>query len=53
MVSEKRALRALKLDGREPTPGNAASGACPYDKRSFLVTGSKRPEVVDRFVAHL
>lgn len=53
IVSEKRALRALKLDGREPTPSNAASGAYPYYKRLFLVTGSKRPAAVERFVAYL
>jgi phosphate transport system substrate-binding protein len=51
IVSEKRALRALKLDGREPTPMNAASGAYPYYKRLFLVTGAKRSAAVERFVA--
>lgn len=51
IVSEKRALRALKLDGREPTPMNAASGAYPHYKRLFLVTGAKRPAAVERFVA--
>ena len=51
IVSEKRALRALKLDGGEPTPGNAASGAYPYYKRLFLVTGAKRSAAVERFVA--
>lgn len=51
IVSEKRALRALKLDGREPTPLNAASGAYPYYRRFFLVTGAKRPAAVERFVA--
>ena len=51
IVSEKRALRALTLDGREPTPMNAASGAYPYYKRLFLVTGAKRSAAVERFVA--
>jgi len=51
IVSERRALRALKLDGREPTPTNAASGAYPYYKRLFLVTGAKRSAAVERFVA--
>jgi phosphate transport system substrate-binding protein len=51
IVSEKRGLRALKLDGKEPTPMNAASGAYPYYKRLFLVTGAKRPAAVERFVA--
>lgn len=51
IVSEKRALRALKLDGTEPTPMNAASGAYPYYNRLFLVTGAKRTPAVERFVA--
>jgi phosphate transport system substrate-binding protein len=51
IVSEHRALRALKLDGREPTTINAASGAYPYHKRLFLVTGAKRSAAVERFVA--
>ncbi len=51
IVSEKRALRALKLDGREPTLTNAASGAYPHYKRLFLVTGAKRTPAVERFIA--
>ena len=51
IVSEKRALRAVKLDGRDPTPANAASGAYPYYKRLFLVTGAKRSAAVERFIA--
>jgi len=48
--SESRALRALKLDGMEPTPANAASGAYPYYKSLFLVTGAKRSAAVERFI---
>lgn len=51
IVSESRRLRALKLDGREPTPANAASGAYPYYKSLFLVTGAKRTAAVERFIA--
>jgi len=51
IVSEGRALRALKFDGREPTPMNAASGAYPYHKRLFLVTGGRRAAEVERFIA--
>lgn len=51
IVSENRALRALKFDGREPTPMNAASGAYPYYKSLFLVTGARRPAAVERFIA--
>ena len=51
IVSENRALRALKLDGKEPTPMNAASGTYPYYKRLFLVSSAKRPAAVERFIA--
>ena len=51
IVSEKRALRALKFNGQEPTAKNAASGTYPYFKRLFLVTGAKRPVAVERFIA--
>ena len=51
IVSEKRALRALRLDGREPTPSNAAAGTYPYYKCLFLVTGSQRAAAVERFIA--
>jgi phosphate transport system substrate-binding protein len=51
IVSEKRALRALKFNGQEPTLKNAASGTYPYFKRLFLVTGAKRTVAVERFMA--
>lgn len=53
ILSEKRALRALKLDGREPTTHNGATGSYPYYKRLFLVTGAKRSAAVERFVAFM
>jgi len=53
IVSEKRTLRALKLDGREPTPMSAASGAYPYYKRLFFVTGAKPSVAVERFIAYV
>jgi phosphate transport system substrate-binding protein len=51
IVSEKRAIRALKLDGRDPTLINAASGAYPYYKRLFFVTATQRPAAASRFLA--
>jgi phosphate transport system substrate-binding protein len=51
IVSEKRALRALKLDGVEPTPGNAARGAYPYHLRLFFVTRARPTAAVERFIA--
>jgi phosphate transport system substrate-binding protein len=50
IASEKRALRALTLDGKDPTPMNAASGAYPHFKSLFLVTRAKRSPAVERFV---
>ena len=51
ILSEKRALRALKLDGRAPTLANLASGAYPNYKRLFFVTGAQRSAAVERFIA--
>lgn len=53
LISEKRTLRVLKLDGVEPTPRNIETGAYPYYKRLFLVTGAKRPESVPHFIAFI
>jgi len=50
IVSEKRALRALKLDGVEPTPANAAAKTYPLYKQLFFVTGAKRTAAADRFI---
>jgi phosphate transport system substrate-binding protein len=50
IASEKRALRALELDGTEPTPTNTATGAYPYYKRLFLVTGAERSAAAERFL---
>jgi phosphate transport system substrate-binding protein len=51
IVSENRALRALTLDGKEPTPALAAAGGYPYYKRLFLVTGARRTAAAERFIA--
>jgi phosphate transport system substrate-binding protein len=51
--SEKRELRALTLDGVEPTPRNIASGAYPHYKQLFLVTGAKPSAAMQRFLAFI
>ena len=51
ILSERRTLRALTLDGVEPTPANAVSGDYPLYKRMSFVTGAKSSAAVERFVA--
>jgi phosphate transport system substrate-binding protein len=50
IVSEGFALRALSLDGKQPTLTNAVSGAYPYYKRLFFVTRNPRSAAVERFI---
>lgn len=49
--SERRALRALKLDGVEPTPANAAAGTYPLHKQLFFVIGPTPGPAAERFMA--
>ncbi len=51
ILSEKRSLKALRLDGVEPTPGNAAAGRYPHHKTMFFVTGGKPSAAAQRFIA--
>lgn len=51
IVSEARSLRALTLDGVEPTPENAAAGHYPIAKRFFLVTRPSPSAAVSEFTA--
>ncbi len=49
--SEERPLRALKLDGVEPTPANGASGDYPIAKRFFFITHPEPSPQVKQFMA--
>ena len=51
IVSERRPLKALALDGVEPTPANAAKKSYPLYKSLYFVTGAKRSAAVKRFIA--
>ncbi len=51
IISERRALRALRLNGVAPTPEAAASGQYPHFKRLFFVTDPKPAPAVARFIA--
>lgn len=53
ILSENRALRALTLEGVEPTAGNGASGRYPHAKRFFLITRTNQTAAVATFVAFL
>lgn len=51
--SENRQLRALTLNGVEPTVSNGASGKYPLVKRFFLITKSDQSAGVKRFIAFM
>jgi phosphate transport system substrate-binding protein len=51
ILSERRALRALQLDGVEPSVANVASKAYPLYKQIFFVTGAQRSAAAERFIA--
>lgn len=51
IIAEKRALRALSVDGVEATVNNAAAGKYPHVKRLYLTTRDARSSEVARFVA--
>ncbi len=53
ITSEDRPLRALALDGVEPTVANAAAGRYPHFTRLYLVTRSKPAADPQRFIAFL
>jgi phosphate transport system substrate-binding protein len=48
--SENRPLRALTLNGVEPTAGNGVSGKYPHVKRFFLITQASPSAAVKRFI---
>ena len=49
--SEGRALRALKLDGVDPSEKNGASGAYPLIKHFFFITQKAPSSAVQQFIA--
>ncbi len=51
IFSERRMLRALQLEGKDPTLANAVAGVYPHYKRLFFVIGADRPLAVDAFIA--
>ncbi|MDQ5909896.1 MAG: phosphate transport system substrate-binding protein [Pseudomonadota bacterium] len=53
ILSENRPLRALILNGVEPTVENTATGRYPYHKRLFLITRAEPTAKVQQFKAFL
>lgn len=51
--SEDRTLRALALDGVEPTAANAAAGKYPHVKRLYYIIKSEPSAEVKRFIAFM
>jgi phosphate transport system substrate-binding protein len=51
--AEDRTLRALTLDGVEPTTANAAAGKYAYVKRLYYIVKSEPSADVKRFIAFL
>lgn len=51
IVTEKRAMKALRINGVEPNAKTVADGSYPYYKPMFLVTLPKSAPSVRKFVA--
>lgn len=51
IFSEGLPLKALKLNGVEPTAKNIANGSYPYFKRMYIITGPKINPAAHKFIA--
>lgn len=51
IISEQRAIKALRFNGVEPSAKTVADGSYPYFKRLFIVTGPKTPVPAHQFIA--
>lgn len=51
LLSEKRALKALALDGVAPSAQTIANGSYPLHRQLLIVTGPKTPPEAQAFVA--
>lgn len=50
---EKRDLRAVTIDGKQPSLANMESGAYPYARDFYLVTSKTPSPMVEKFLAFL
>lgn len=53
IIGEKRPLRVLTLDGVKPSLASLATGAYPYSKSFFAVTGRRSGPAARRFIDFL
>lgn len=53
IISENRALRAITLDGVDPSVENLANGSYPLKKSLYLVTRTSPKEITRHFIAFL
>lgn len=53
LLSEKRTLKALALDGVVPSAQTLANGSYPLSKQMLIVTGPKTPPDAQAFVAYV
>ena len=53
IIAEKRAFKALAVNGVTPTPKTIANGSYPYFKSFYTVTMNKAPLSVEEFVVFL
>lgn len=53
IISEQRPLRALTLDGIEPTADNIESGLYPMVKNFYLILPDTLPQHVEDFVSYI
>ncbi|MCX7175888.1 MAG: substrate-binding domain-containing protein [Proteobacteria bacterium] len=51
ILSEKRALRPLALEGKAPSLSTSALETYPYHKHLYFVTGTKPTVAVEQFIA--
>ena len=51
ILTERRAIKALRFDGVEPSPGTLADGSYRYFKPLFIVTSPKTPAVAQEFLS--
>mgnify|MGYP003336752282 CR=1 FL=1 len=51
ILSENRKLKALRINGIEPSAGTLAAGIYPYYKSLYVVTTSKTPDAARKFIA--